>query len=85
MHDNTTWGNACSLVDGFGWGTERYNLEGNIFVHEYGSVFGHLERDFNNLQLWDYAVYRYDSETLAMLMKKNILGENTYYYTYTKK
>lgn len=85
MHDNTTWGNACSLVDGFGWGTERYNLEGNIFVHEYGSVFGHLERDFNNLQLWDYAEYRYDSETLAMLMKKNILGENTYYYTYTKK
>ncbi len=55
MHDNTTWGNACALVDGFGWGTKRYNLEGNIFVHEYGSIFGHLERDFNNLQLWDYA------------------------------
>lgn len=55
MHDNTTWGNACSLVDGFGWGTKRYNLEGNIFVHEYGSIFGHLERDFNNMQLWDYA------------------------------
>lgn len=85
MHDNTTWGNACSLVDGFGWGTKRYNLEGNIFVHEYGSIFGHLERDFNNLQLWDYAVYRYDSETLAMLQKKNILGENTFYYTCAKK
>ena len=85
MHDNTTWGNACSLVDGFGWGTKRYNLEGNIFVHEYGSIFGHLERDFNNMQLWDYAAYLYDSETLAMLQKKNILGENTYYYTCAKK
>lgn len=85
MHDNTTWGNACSLVDGFGWGTKRYNLEGNIFVHEYGSIFGHLERDFNNLQLWDYAEYLYDSETLAMLQKKNILGENTFYYTCAKK
>lgn len=84
MHDNTTWGNACSLVDGFGWGTERYNLEGNIFVHEYGSIFGHLERDFNHLKLWDYGTYLYDSETLAMLGKKNILGENSFYYTYGK-
>ena len=85
MHDNTTWGNACAIVDGFGWGTKRYNLEGNIFVLEYGSIFGHLERDFNNLKLWDYAAYLYDTETITMLMEKNILGENTFYYTYNKQ
>lgn len=85
MSDNTTWDNACALVDGLGWGTERYNLEGNLFVHAYGDVFGYLERDFSNPATWDFAEYLYDAETLAMLQKKNILGSNSFYYTYSGK
>ncbi len=84
MTGNSSWGSKDGIISGLGWSTSMYNLEGNIFVHEYGTFLGTLARDFDNIMEWDIKTYYYDTETIELLTKKNVVGMNQFYYTYTK-
>ncbi len=81
MTKNTAWGSKDGIVSGLGWNTERYHLTGNVIVHEYGAFLGTLARAFDNMAEWDIKTYYYDSETIDLLLKKKVIGENTFYFT----
>ncbi len=81
MTKNAVWDGKDGFIAGLGWNTSMYNVSGNIIIHEYGAFLGTLARDFDNMAEWDIATYYYDKETVRMLLEKNILGENSFYYT----
>ncbi len=82
---NTAWDSRDGLFSGLGWDTSMYHLDGNVFVHEYGAYLGLLAKDFDNKALHDVAKYNYNSDTVDMLIEKNVVGAgNTFYYTYPK-
>ncbi len=83
--ENASWSSKDGIVSGLGWGTAMFNLEGNVFVHEYGAVLGALARDFDHRAEWDMKIYYYDDETIDCLLKKNVLGLNSFYYTESKQ
>ncbi len=82
MSKNTAWGSREGIVGGLGWNTAQYNLVDNVFVQEYGGLIGKLAKDFDNIVELKSALYKYDTTTIAMLLGRNIFGQNTFYYTY---
>ncbi len=81
---NSSWRSKDGIVSGLGWRTDMYNLEGNVFVHEYDAFLGTLARDFDHKALWDVKTYYYDDATIGMLTEKEVFGINLFYYTYNK-
>lgn len=80
--ENTFWNFKDHVMDGMSWGMELYQFFGNTVVQEYGMKFGDLCKDFDHRAQWDHAIYYYTAEDLHFLQSKNVVGDNTWLFTY---
>lgn len=81
MSGNTMWSTRKHFIKGLFWDMDcGFRLCGNTFLADYGSDFGMLPTDFDNMKSWDYAKYTYSDAVMGYLLKNGIVGNNDFYY-----
>ena len=81
ISDNIMWNSRRQFISGQYWSLETgYQLYGNTFLAEYGSNFGMLPTDFDNLATWGYSKYAYTDKVIGDLFDRGIVGVNNFYF-----
>lgn len=81
MSGNVLWSTRKHFLKGLYWDMDcGFRLCGNTFLADYGTDFGMLPTDFDNMKSWDYAKYTYTDAVMGDLLKNGIIGNNDFYY-----